>query len=146
MIWGLFHGFFIVIERVGFNKILAKMWQPFQYLYTLLAVVIGWVFFRAIDLDHAFVILSKLFSFSVGDPILASNISYTCLDIETLIVFLLALIFSMPIKQHIFDKLADMRVQLLPNLLKYSALLILFILSLALLAVDSYNPFLYFRF
>ncbi|MCB1615707.1 MAG: MBOAT family protein [Pseudomonadales bacterium] len=51
VIWGLIHGAFLVIERLGFDKILQRLWRPVRHCYTLLVVLVGWVFFRAETLD-----------------------------------------------------------------------------------------------
>lgn len=46
VIWGLLHGLFLVIERLGFEKILNRCWSPLRYLYVMLVVCTGWVFFE----------------------------------------------------------------------------------------------------
>ncbi|MGD8338870.1 MAG: MBOAT family protein, partial [Desulfobacterales bacterium] len=51
VIWGLLHGLFLVIERLGFEKILNRWWSPLRYLYVMLVVCTGWVFFRAENLS-----------------------------------------------------------------------------------------------
>ena len=54
VIWGLFHGLFLVIERVGLEKILKRLWAPLQHVYVLLVVIFGWVFFRAENIQYGF--------------------------------------------------------------------------------------------
>jgi len=57
VIWGLYHGFFLVFERlVGWQR----TWQPpalLGHAYVLLVAVIGWVFFRAATLSDALLYL-----------------------------------------------------------------------------------------
>ena len=60
IVWGLFHGLFIVLERVGMDKVLEKLWVPLQHLYCLLVVMLGWVFFRADDLSHGWAYVQRL--------------------------------------------------------------------------------------
>jgi len=61
IVWGLFHGLFLIIERVGFGKFLEKLWSPIRHFYTLFVVLISWVFFRADDLPYALSYLKTMF-------------------------------------------------------------------------------------
>src|SRR5260370_29264247 len=45
VVWGLFHGTFLVIERLGFENVLRTWWAPARHVYLLLVVAVGWVFF-----------------------------------------------------------------------------------------------------
>ncbi|MGE3513032.1 MAG: MBOAT family protein [Vicinamibacterales bacterium] len=60
VIWGLFHGGFLVIERLGFAAVLTRVWAPLRHLYVLLVVMIGWVFFRAETLPAALTFLGAM--------------------------------------------------------------------------------------
>jgi alginate O-acetyltransferase complex protein AlgI len=51
--WGLWHGAFLVAERAGLGRALAAAGWPLRHAYTLLAVMGGWVLFRATSLAHA---------------------------------------------------------------------------------------------
>lgn len=58
--WGLFHGAFLVLERLGGARLLERLPAPMAHLYTLLAVMVGWVFFRADSLPHALSVLGAM--------------------------------------------------------------------------------------
>ena len=58
--WGLFHGFFIILERLGFGKLLEKS-KILSRIYCLLVVIVGWVFFRANDTGTAIEIIKRMF-------------------------------------------------------------------------------------
>ena len=66
----MFHGFFLVVERGFFGRVLEKIWQPLRHGYTLVVVMISWVLFRAIDLGHSFDYLRVLFGMGTGDGLL----------------------------------------------------------------------------
>ena len=51
--WGVFHGCFLILERVGLGKALDRCPKVIRHLYTMLVVIIGWVFFRAENLAAA---------------------------------------------------------------------------------------------
>src|SRR5262249_21348357 len=53
VIWGAWHGAFLVVERLGFGRALAKWPAPLRHVYTLLAVMLGWVFFKADTVQQA---------------------------------------------------------------------------------------------
>jgi alginate O-acetyltransferase complex protein AlgI len=46
ILWGLYHGSLLVIERIGFSSLLLRLPVPLQHCYTFLLVVVGWVLFR----------------------------------------------------------------------------------------------------
>ena len=45
--WGLYHGFFLTLERTRFGNLVEKLPAWFRHLYALLVVMMGWVIFRA---------------------------------------------------------------------------------------------------
>lgn len=137
--WGLFHGFFILIERVGFDKILKRIPFIFQHIYLLLVVIFGWVFFRienwgdAIFLQKTMLGLNRIDSLS-NLKIIMNNYYW--------IVFILAIIFCFPLLKYknVHEKIK--RVKLIEVL----GLLLIFLLSIVEMASNTYSPFIYFRF
>ena len=150
IVWGLFHGFFLIIERLGFGKILTKLPNFIGHFYALFVAIIGWVFFRANDLTHAMEYLGAMFCLSNGVdymPLLSFG-NYT------VFMFCLALIFSTPIRLWAQTKI-ESYLNRLPNLNLatnfykvgiYSLAIALFFVSVLEIATNSYNPFIYFRF
>jgi D-alanyl-lipoteichoic acid acyltransferase DltB (MBOAT superfamily) len=53
VIWGAYHGALLVIERAGFGERLKRWPDKLAWAYALLAAMMGWVWFRAVDLPHA---------------------------------------------------------------------------------------------
>ena len=147
IIWGISHGLFIIIEKLGFNKLLKKAGNSLSVFYALFAINITWPIFRSDTITEAFNYIKIMFNFTAK-----TNFEYLnyYLSKETIIVLILALIFSIPI-HRVFKKYLN---SLNTNSVKYKSLLTLKIVGLfALLfisyiyiATDSYNPFIYFRF
>src|SRR4029077_2862253 len=52
IVWGLYHGVFLVLERAFLGKLLERLPGLVRHAYTLLVVMVGWVFFRADTLTH----------------------------------------------------------------------------------------------
>ncbi len=139
IVWGLFHGFFLIIERLGFAKILAKTPKIISHIYTLFIVVIAWVFFRLETLTDALNYIKSMFSFNKHPKV---DFLSHYLTKEVIMAFVLAILFSFPIYKTITNKLNN-NVYLS---IKTLFLLLLFVLSTMYIAIDSYNPFIYFRF
>lgn len=142
LVWGLFHGFFLVLERIGLGKLLEKVPLALQHLYTLLVVMIGWVFFRADSTSLAFKYIRKLFSFSLGgsETVYELNMLLTPMN---MVVFLLAIFFSVPLAKRWLDRSAN------NPYIQWGwmfFLLAIFVCSVVFINSSGYNPFIYFRF
>ncbi len=141
IVWGVFHGMFLIIERLGFDKILTKCWTPIQHCYTLFVVLIGWIFFRAENLTYAMGFIQKMFSINYNEPV-TSYISLLYVSNEWYIMFIFALLFATPIYQTIYTKLSQSYFIYIKPLVFITLLLV----CLSYIAADSYNPFIYFKF
>lgn len=146
VVWGLWHGVFIVIERIGFERVLARLWRPVRHIYTLLVVVIGWVFFRAENLNEAIIYLKKMFLWDNASPeIVFYPAAY--LNRETVIATFLAVLFSMPFFPLVRKKLDALFINnKLAMSMYYVFVSCVLIVVMMYLSVDTYNPFIYFRF
>lgn len=145
IIWGLIHGLFIIIERLGFDKVLLKLPKFVSHFYLLFIVSISWVFFRSDTISEAMLYLKNMFSFIT--PTNFKFLHFYCSK-ETLIVLLLAIIFSTPIHQYIKPFALNLfkNKHSLYTTSKYIGILVLFIICCIYISIDSYNPFIYFRF
>ena len=142
IVWGLWHGLFLVIERLGFKKALDKLPKFIGWIYTMLVVLVGWVFFRADTLSAAMKYLGEMFSFSGG---VANGMAQ--FDNLSFIITAIALVLCTPVYQLVKGKLEKTEGG------KKAAFVIgavlatgLFILSVIFLTGSGYNPFIYFRF
>ena len=146
IIWGMLHGVFIVLERLFLEDALKKIWKPISHIYTLLIVMIGWVFFRADTLDHSILYLKKMFYLvPSGDSTVfyASNF----INIQTVIIAVLALVFSFPIFPFVKNKFKEVYSNSIAlQAVYYCGLICLLYIVMMYLSVDTYNPFIYFRF
>jgi alginate O-acetyltransferase complex protein AlgI len=140
--WGAFHGFFLVIERVFFGKVLSKIGKLPSILITFLIVNIGWVFFRMEKIKDAFTYLKHMFSFNFN--------STNNFDLEFKTYLIVAIIFSFfAISKHTqklqdavyFNDYTNSR-----HLIICLTSLVLFVLSVSSITSSGFNPFIYFRF
>ncbi len=153
VVWGLFHGFFMVAERLGFEKVLDKIWKPAANLYTVLVVMFAWVLFRSDTLAHALHYWKAMFNFQGSDQQTGLFLSY--MNTELYIAFALAIAGSLGFFTFIWKSVSRYFAPEYygAGLLSYSYHVVsvvfyaavLMICSLYLIA-GSYNPFIYYRF
>lgn len=66
VVWGLWHGLFLAMERTRVGRLLDRLPRPLRHVYALLAVGLGWVFFRAANFDAAMIYFQALAGLSGG--------------------------------------------------------------------------------
>lgn len=146
--WGMFHGLFLILERIGLKTLLQSCHSVFQHLYTLLIVVIAWVFFRAENLTQALHILKQMFVPQQSENYAAIE----QINAYSLFVFVLALIASFKARHYIANRYYNvytklqMPFQYLIQSFQFILYMGLFVYCLAELSIGNYNPFIYFRF
>ena len=141
VLWGVYYGVLQVIERLGFKKILGK-YPVIGWSYTFLAALFGWVLFRADTFAQAGGMMVRMicpWKYLQTDVLLQNIVDHRAFVM--LIVGLLGCGFIQKIWQRIPGT----------KRWKYSIgeavwCAILGVLSLAALAGNTYNPFIYFRF
>ncbi|MCA9308307.1 MBOAT family protein [candidate division WWE3 bacterium] len=131
LVWGLWHGGFLVIEKMGLLKILEKTPKVVRHIYTMLVVLIGWVFFRAETLTDAIQYIKALFT-------IKTSTQFFYLSSEIYLALILGVLFSTPII-HYFNAKS-------PLILKYAVLLVTFFITIIYVASSTYSPFIYYRF
>ena len=145
VVWGLFHGVFLLVERAGLGKWLDRIPAIVGHVYTLLVVLIGWVFFRATDLSSAVAYLGKMVGLGAESALVAYPPSFF-LSGEVVVSLLLAFVLATPV-YHWFQRVWQKLPAPGPRELAYSFVLFgLFVMAVMYLAADTYNPFIYFRF
>lgn len=142
IVWGLFHGLFIVLEKMN-PYTLPNTFKGLKIGYTLLIVLIGWVFFRTEDLSTALEYIQALFNANSG----TINHSYLVyITPYSILIFCLGILFSTPLKTRIHQWFQPVLKPHTNAFLRYSFNIGLFLLSVMELAQTTHNPFIYFRF
>lgn len=139
IVWGAYHGLFLILERLGLQKILGKFPRPIRHIYTLLVVIVGWVFFRADNLNLALRYIKNMFVInSSGLGAIAMMEQFTGLFVVCLFI---AIIFS--VTKLEFLKNNKLWANTTFERLRY---IMLWLVSVLYLTGLSYNPFIYFKF
>ena len=139
VIWGLYFGLILVLEKAFLLKILQKAHAFFAHLYSLLLIIFGWVIFECGTTSEIICFFKGMFGIGVS----LWNEETTYILCNSLLIFILAAICSTQIGKSIKEKLSG---KFKNDYWKCATVAILLLLSVMFLAGDSYNPFLYFRF
>jgi alginate O-acetyltransferase complex protein AlgI len=99
IIWGGIHGIALAFESSTFGRWMKKAWAPVQHAYTLVVVLIGWVFFRSPTLAYAIDFLARLAGSGKGISPLPFSVTRPLpfIDPSVWLAFITGLIFSLPI-------------------------------------------------
>ena len=153
VVWGLFHGFFMVLERLGFEKILNKLWKPVANLYTLLVVMFAWVLFRSATLSCALDYWNAMFNFHLTKPQISLFLSY--INVELYIAFIIAILGAFGFFNYVRKSIDRFLISenLSAKIFTYFFHSLSVVFYAAILVVCSmylvsgtYSPFIYYRF
>lgn len=150
VLWGLYYFVFLVAEKLtGLAKVLPRL-PLISNLLVLVIVMIGWVLFRAPDVDAAFAYIGAMFGVFGNPPVDETFFFQTS---ENAVHFLIAAVACVPVLPALGRRLAA--VGIVPGqgvggrvlgMARDVLLLLILLLALASLAKGSYNPFIYFNF
>jgi alginate O-acetyltransferase complex protein AlgI len=154
VLWGLYHGVFMILERGAFGRMLSTLWGPVRHVYTLAVVLIGWVFFRADSLAAAVSFLKTMLGWSSNTGHVPFDPTY--INNETWVMLLLGVIGCTPIGRIVktlylqcvegVNVRCSRSMKMFASLTSVTYLIGIFVFSTMFLASGTYNPFIYFRF
>ena len=142
IIWGIYHGIFILSERLWLKKVLDRNPVKFlNHLYAMFVVVFGWLLFRAPSMTYAIDLAKAMIRPSKGlwnAGLFANN--------KILFLAVLGILLCGPVqalfprfRNHIFDEenvsYGDIAV-----------MIVLFFLSTMVVVSSTYTAFIYFQF
>ncbi len=154
VVWGLYHGFFLVTERVWLQGFLARRHPLIRHVYALLTILCGWVIFASPTLTHAAGFLATMFGFG-ADAAATQELDWY-LTREVRIALIAGIMFSMPLLPALAGS-ANQAVARITGAARGAAewtvstcrllcVCSLFVLCTMFLSAGTHNPFIYFRF
>ena len=145
VVWGVYHGTLLILERVtGQNPVGdAAPGSALRRGYTLLAVVVGWVFFRADSLTHAGDILGAMFIPQLGP--LPPEVALTLTTRVQLTLLLGGLTVFLP-RNFVGGIKFPHGSQRWVAAARVGLMLVAFPYALALISTGFFSPFLYYQF
>jgi len=137
--WGFYYGLLLLAEKLFLKKLLDKLPAVLQWLYTMVIVIVGWVFFNLTDFSQMLGALKWMFTLQptnwLGVFAANSDIMFAVLWVPLGLVFMLPLYKKLPKRESVWAEALS---------LCWHGML--FILSMIFIISSSYNPFIYFRF
>jgi len=101
IIWGVYYGIILAIEASGFNKILKKVAPIFQHIYSLILIMVGWVFFQIVEIKQ----WGSFFGALLGMNGWRNAVTFRSLNILFYIPFIIpGVLFSLPVMHKLGEK------------------------------------------
>ncbi|MCB0790199.1 MAG: MBOAT family protein [Flavobacteriales bacterium] len=149
VVWGLIHGLFMIIERMGFGRVLERLPRPLSNTYLVFVVLLAWVFFRLEDLTEAWHYLLSLFGGVPGD----AHLYYPSLFLShtTALALIIGVLGALDVHAFLARRLGMASA---PDALgsgwrgafEVVGLGILLMLVAMSISASTFSPFIYFRF
>ena len=140
--WGLYYGVILIIEKYLLSPVLDRLPDVVRHIYSIVLVVIGWVLFFSSSFGQAADYIRVMFG--AGAHGFADRESMYLLT-SNLILWLILIFGSTPLVHFRYEHMLRTKKwnTTIINSVVYVAL---FIVCIAYLVTETYNPFLYFRF
>jgi alginate O-acetyltransferase complex protein AlgI len=143
LFWGLYHGLFLIIERLFLSNLLRKLPAFLAKLWTFFWVLIGWGIFALVDDVER----GQLFG-ALINPVISASQDLSVWNEFTIggpsaVLMALALLLTIFPAYSWWDRLLHSSG---PKWWRYVAYSGLLVVSLAELTGSTFNPFIYFRF
>ncbi|MBF0258614.1 MAG: MBOAT family protein [Desulfamplus sp.] len=164
ILWGIYYGLFLIIERMGLGSILTRINVVLRHLYVIIIVMAGWVLFRADTLEQALKYLKIMAGFGSASADNTYDFALYC-DFFFIMMIIIGIMASMPIMGYIrttfssfidrtsFNSQINYRqstlfcvIMMFGRLSGYLYVSMIFFFSVMILSSGAYNPFIYFRF
>jgi alginate O-acetyltransferase complex protein AlgI len=148
VVWGLYYACLLIFEK----KLLFKLWEKLpkllsiilQYIYTAFITLIGWTVFYFTDFNA---LLSSLAAMFGASDVALNDLFVNSVIKDNMVLLTFALIFAFPLPGLLCSKIGKLTKNESVSIVAKTVFVIAsFFVSSAMLAGNSYNPFLYFRF
>jgi alginate O-acetyltransferase complex protein AlgI len=136
LVWGIYHGLLLVIEKLFLLKILSKVPAFFSTAVTFILVLFGWVFFRSPDLPYAFHYLKTLFTVSPSLTLI-NTINFNILNLLTLFIAVTACFIPGIVNIFKWNRM--------PVYKGFTSIALL-LFSIIIMSGGSFSPFIYYHF
>ena len=146
LMWGLWFGFWLIMEKLFLKKILSALPGIAANIYTMLVVLFGWVFFAIENGTQAWNYLKIMLGMGAAGWVQNAALFD---GVENIVLFVVAVIGSTPVFAWIGRRMSQStngwgiaQCRFLDKVIPA----ILLLASIAYIVDATYNPFLYFRF
>ena len=143
IIWGAYHGIWLVLERMGLKKFYEKIGKLPSVIITFIIAMVGWAIFRIENLGDATTFISRLFSFDFKSFAFTQGPQfYTTLIVAVMFSFLTLFPFGKRLQDLVFY--TDFNNK--QHIVAWVFAIFMFMFCLGALNAVGFSPFIYFRF
>lgn len=148
LLWGILHGTVIIVEKLtGIPQKTAekKGVSAIYRLITLLVVLLGWVLFRAENVETGISYIGTMLTLN-GSALVDEQCQFWLR--ECMVILMAGILCAMPVFAWLKSKLVakSEKLEAVCSYLGCGIQLILFVVSVSYLVMDAHNPFIYFNF
>ncbi len=141
ILWGLYYGLFLLIEKKCFRGALLKMPGWLGTIYNSIVVLLGWALFYFTDFSR----LVQFFKTAFGSSGVLLDLTAKGEFFGNLFLLLLLVLCATPVFKNLAEKVKE-KLPALYHIGKPVWILGVMLISFTLLVGQTFNPFLYFRF
>ncbi|MBQ0066513.1 MAG: MBOAT family protein [Firmicutes bacterium] len=139
IVWGIYYGLLLLLEKFVLKDILSKLPKFLCRIYTLILVLIGWVFFMSGSISDAFFTLTRMIGIG-ADGLTSFETFFSLKQFAVFLVF--GILFSMPIQ----GKIEKINSKYFGAIMNFSIYIVLFVIAIAFVVSSTFQSFLYFAF
>lgn len=143
VLWGVYYGILLVLEKILWKPVVEKLPAVVRHLYTIFVVMVGWSIFSWQDMADKGNYMRTLFG-QTDVALLNEETKY--LISSNLIFFIIAVIGSTSLCRKLICRYLAPEKTTRGQVAAIGYVIVVFVLCIAFLVNNSYNPFLYFRF
>lgn len=141
IIWGMYYGLLLLLEKYVFKKYLIKLQKPWQWLITFILIMAGWVLFAITDITKAIEYLAVMFGVH-GNPFIDMQAEWFIMSNG--ILFIIALVNITPWTKHMLEICKQRKPE--GEYFVLGLYFLLLLVAMAYLVSQSYQSFLYTQF
>lgn len=144
MFWGLYYGVILILEKYLWGSKIEKLPSAVQHIYAFVLVLCGWVFFFSPTLGYAGQYLKVMFG--IGAKGIFDKQGFFMIFTNWLLI-VIAILASAPRGYKLLKKITGCwQSEEVRAIVTCAVYIAMFLLCIAFLVTETYNPFLYFRF
>ena len=144
MFWGLYYGVIFILEKYLWGSKIEKLPAAVQHIYAFVLVLFGWVFFFSPTLGYACQYLKVMFG--IGAKGIFDKQGFFIIFTNWLLI-VIAILASAPRGYKLLKKITGCwQSEEVRTIVTCAVYIAMFLLCIAFLVTETYNPFLYFRF
>lgn len=144
MFWGLYYGVILILEKYLWGSKIEKLPSAVQHIYAFVLVLFGWVFFFSPTLGYAGQYLKVMFG--IGAKGIFDKQGFFMIFTNWLLI-VIAILASASRGYKLLKKITGCwQSEEVRAIVTCAVYIAMFLLCIAFLVTETYNPFLYFRF